>query len=158
MRILLLLSLIPSWAFVCPPEMLKAAPVGLPAGSRCGGTCQAYGSCAAGLMCKQLEALPLLGVRAAGECVTKPGGIDLESSQMESIVSHALRLLNARSNNLFMLVPVQVLGAERTDTAAGEVSLDAFITCDASCSHAMPTRYSIWTLQYARMRTRASRC
>ena len=86
---------------VCPPEMLKAAPVGLPAGSTCGGTCHAHGHCAAGLSCKQPHALiPVLGVQAAGVCVQSltSADEDFESTAVKQTVKEALMLLNAQSS------------------------------------------------------------
>lgn len=69
----------PSLAFVCPQETLAAAPVNLPEGARCGGTCNTHGTCAHNLMCTQDETVPpnddlqkmrmaLLGTRASGTC------------------------------------------------------------------------------------------
>ncbi|CAK9061359.1 unnamed protein product [Durusdinium trenchii] len=103
-------------AIVCPPEMLQAAPIGLPAGSKCGGTCHVHGHCAAGLSCQQPRTpIPVLGIQAAGVCV-ESHSFDADSDDAAAVkqtIQEALILLNARSNDIYMLVPVGLLGMQR---------------------------------------------
>ena len=88
-------------ASVCPPEMLQAAPIGLPAGSKCGGTCPVHGHCAAGLSCQQPRTpIPVLGIQAAGVCV-ESHSFDADSDDAAAVkqtIQEALILLNARSS------------------------------------------------------------
>eukprot|EP00931_Biecheleriopsis_adriatica_P069264 TRINITY_DN43124_c0_g1_i1.p1 TRINITY_DN43124_c0_g1~~TRINITY_DN43124_c0_g1_i1.p1 ORF type:complete len:230 (+),score=50.98 TRINITY_DN43124_c0_g1_i1:75-692(+) len=120
--------LLPAAAFICPPESLKSAPVGLKAGDKCGGTCNTHGTCAEGLQCQPPKSLlpMLMGVQSAGTCVAKPlaRGFDLLGAWKQQAVREGLRLLNAQSNSIYMLVPVAVLGAEEGSLDDGKKTFD----------------------------------
>eukprot|EP00930_Biecheleria_cincta_P099286 TRINITY_DN90920_c0_g1_i1.p1 TRINITY_DN90920_c0_g1~~TRINITY_DN90920_c0_g1_i1.p1 ORF type:complete len:214 (-),score=46.50 TRINITY_DN90920_c0_g1_i1:40-651(-) len=109
--LLLATSALPAAAFVCPPETLQAAPANLQAGAKCGGTCNAHGSCAAGLECQQPPPHQplLLGVQSAGVCAPPKLALGQEATRA---ASEAVRLLNAQSNSIWMLVPTVVVSAE----------------------------------------------
>ena len=74
--VLLLLQCALSSAFVCPPA--KTAPVtDRKDGQSCGGTCNAFGSCLAGLRCvPRCQLMATMGARPAGECQPNTNVVD----------------------------------------------------------------------------------
>eukprot|EP00927_Polykrikos_kofoidii_P058023 TRINITY_DN5230_c0_g1_i1.p1 TRINITY_DN5230_c0_g1~~TRINITY_DN5230_c0_g1_i1.p1 ORF type:complete len:224 (+),score=37.04 TRINITY_DN5230_c0_g1_i1:65-673(+) len=117
---------IPTAGFICPPETLKAAPVGLPLGSKCGGTCNAAGHCGTGLICKKPKlhgsAVMLLGISQEGICASddrddnkRSAGLDLQK-----LAEHAMDLLNPQMNSMFLFVPIKVLDGKELKTSDNE--------------------------------------
>merc|ERR1711879_951174 len=101
-----LIGLPSSLAFVCPPESLNAAPVGVPEGSECGGVCKSAGTCADGLVCEQQQEasnafpkLPLLGAAPNGICTKKTYPMEV-ASKSATIKSNVV--LKSPVNFLFL--------------------------------------------------------
>jgi len=118
-------------AFDCPQQstVLGISPrANQPVGSTCGGACGFHGSCAAGLVCKEPVAAPLLqrgGLRTPGVCAKARGS-------EHAVLNPAINLLNGHLHGHKLFVPVRLYSVKRRQGAAGSALFDLVVAVKMS--------------------------
>ena len=146
-------------AFVCPPieEAVQARQLG----EQCGGTCDTYGKCAAGLFCRTEQttspfsmAILMGGTKKAGSCASVTGDVedrrqlqlggrvmaggssaaDIDAPEVSAAAKFAVKTMMERSNSLTPATLARVVSATQQVVAGMKYTLD-MIMSDGSEHH-----------------------